>query len=375
VPLPGTCQDTAVARIYEQLGSDITLITAPPGQSWALREAQQPPPPRETWALTHQLNLAEGNVAVALGKASGGLAALLASDRKALADFIAANPALAGLLPVEHPAGSVVFIRVIGPMPASRTLGGFTWLADEASLTVLTRLPRRWDAFAGSTSPRASAPVRLDTLDWRPLGEFGLGLVYDALRLTHGSVFSNPVAGRRRLNSGFWLDYLPHALPLRFHVHRNEFQELDAAGRTWADRPRLVVMSRIDAAIRELIAQGGGSYQHTATELRNLVASLQRRLVCDVPEGREFFRSCVAACVVRRECCDVTMAEIRNAIAALHLAQGRPMPSVAMAGRWISKDMAELFNAPKHRNLIRAAGWQRGFHGVALCSPVQNRAD
>lgn len=368
--LPGVCHDAAVARIYEQLGSDITLITAPPGQPWALREAQQPPPPRETWALTHQLNLAEGIVAIALGKASSGLVALLATDRAVLAAFIAANAALAGLLPVEHPAGFVVFIRVNGPMPPSRTLGGFTWLADEASFTVLTRSPRRWDAFAGSTSPRASAPVRLDQLDWRPLGEFGLALLRDVLDRTHGEPFRSSSASQGRLQIPFWAALATRWLGVRYDAYRRAFQRQAGPAAPWEEVPRPLLARLVSELVVATPSAAASNYCPTPSELRRVMASMAVMAAAPVADGQALFRHCVAELVERSPGEVLTCAELQAAIAEHHRRQGRPMPSPAVAGRWTNLLMQELHNAKQQRNLEGDTGWCRGFRGFALRSPA-----
>lgn len=348
-----------VRHVAEILGAGTLLVPLRTGQPRlpTLAEAQ---------SEEHQLDLAESDTGVALGLDSGGLCALVFPGRKVLEVFLAANPALRGVLCVEHLEGIVVFLRVEGPMPASRKDCGFTWLADGEFLTVLVRAKHGYQAFPPGKPSATPARVRLDALDWRPLGDFGLALLRDVLESAHGNHFSGSVAKRGRLNVNFWADLLSRVLSLRFHARRRQFQEQHTVTGSWEDRSRLVVSTLAGDCVWNVTAKWGQSYRASPAELRHLVARLQVLVARDVPEERQFFQQCLSAVVERRENSNVTNDELHAAISHLHRQEGRAMPSLTLAGRWMNQLMAELFSAPHHRNLVRDDKWRRGFHGFQL---------
>ena len=314
------------------------------------------------------------NQCVPAGLRSGGLCALVLPDRTVLEAFLAANPALRGVLCVEHEGGIVIFLRVEGHIPSSRRDCGFAWLADGEILTVLVRAKNGYQAFPPGMPSATPAHVRLDALVWRALGDFGLELLRDILESAHGNHFCGSVAKRGRLNVNFWADFLSRVLSLRFHARRQQFQEQDTVTGSWADRSRLVVSNVAGDWVWNLTAKWRQPYRASPVELRHLVARLQVLVARDVPEERDFFRDCVAHSVKRSPGKTVTNAEIFAAITRQHREHGRPMPSTTLAGRWINEEMKELFCAPKHRNLLRDDLWKRGFHGFALRENLRSQS-
>lgn len=356
-----------VCRVAEILGPGTLLVALRTGQP-------RLPTLAESKSEEHQLDLAESDTGVALGPDSGGLCALVLQDRKVLEVFLAANPALRGVLCVEHEKGIVIFLRVAGSMPKSRKDAGFAWLADGEILTVLVRAKTGYQAFPPGMPPAAPARISLESIDWRSLGDFGLELLRDVLELAHGNRFSNSVAMRGRLNVNFWADFLSRVLSLRFHARRKQFQEQEALTGSWADHSRLVVSNLAGDWVWNLTGKWGQPYRASPAELRHIVARLQVLVARDVPEEREFFRDCVAHIVKRSPGSTVTNAEIFAAITRRHHEHGRPIPSATLAGRWINEEMKEQFCAPKHRNLLRGTHWKRGFHGFALRENLRSQS-
>src|SRR5215475_6574029 len=76
------------------------------------------------------------NVAVYLGKASGGLCAIDFDADEDLAAFLARNPKLKGTLQSRGSRGGMVWLRIEGEFPASCNTSRFEWRADKRLSTI-----------------------------------------------------------------------------------------------------------------------------------------------------------------------------------------------------------------------------------------------
>lgn len=365
--------DSALHRLYANLGPATVLVEVDSGQPRFRLAAAGLPTLAASRTEAHQLCLAEGDVAAAFGAVSDGLHALGFADKVKLDTFIADNPGLRGARIVEHPGYAALLLRVDGPAPNSRADGDFMWLSDGSTVTVLLRAGHGWHAFPPGKPPASVPRMRLDTLAWNSLNDFGLTLLRDVLEAAHGNRFSGSVAKRGRLNGNFWADFLSRVLSMRFHARRKQFQEQDAATGSWDDRSQLVVSNLAGGWVWKLTAKWGQPFRASPAELRHLVARLQVLVARDVPEERDFFRDCLLAVVERCEDSNVTNDELHAAISHLHRQEGRPMPSLTLAGRWMNQLMAEMFSAPHHRNLVRDDKWKRGFRGFQRREPFNKR--
>lgn len=365
---------SVIERFRTALGPNTLLVPLPSGQPTIRHSGFSPPTPAIVATAGYQLDLAERDIALAPGRPSGGLCALvIPHGDDAWVGMLAANPVLRQSLRVEHPAGMVLFLRPQGTVPASVRDGGRAWLGDGALLTIKVR--GGWTALPPGTPMREPVNVRLEELDWRPLGSLGRSLLRDALLPQHDQLFTSSVASRGRLNLRFWPSYLLADLRLRFHARRGVFEQHDAVAAAWVERVQTVVLQLADRAVRQATAEWGAAYYPRPVELCRLVAQMKVGGAVDVPDAREFIRQCLVGGLIRQPGTRVTGAEVLDMIARRHQQNGRPMPSRSLAGRWINELVFELFSAPQHRNLKPNRKWARGFRGLRLREDCDTAAD
>jgi P4 family phage/plasmid primase-like protien len=104
------------------------------------------------------------NVAVYLGKASGGLCAIDFDAEDDLAAFVGLNPKLQGTLQSRGSRGGMVWVRIDGDYPPSCNTSHFEWRADKRLSTISGRHPKGMDY----SIVVEAAPVRLrfDEIVW-----------------------------------------------------------------------------------------------------------------------------------------------------------------------------------------------------------------
>jgi len=102
----------------------------------------------------------EVNVAVYLGKASGGLCAIDFDRDEDLAAFLAANPALGATTQSRGSRGGMLWLRIKGEYPESCTPSDkhFEWRADKRLSTIYDQHPSRMDYTLVCDTP----PIVLD---------------------------------------------------------------------------------------------------------------------------------------------------------------------------------------------------------------------
>jgi hypothetical protein len=104
------------------------------------------------------------NIAVYLGKASGGLCAIDFDVGDDLAAFLAANPKLARTTRSRGSRGGMVWLRIDGDYPASSNTGHFEWRADKRLSTICGGHPKGMDySFVVEAAP---LKVRFDEVVW-----------------------------------------------------------------------------------------------------------------------------------------------------------------------------------------------------------------
>lgn len=371
---PPVTRDPAIHRLYATLGSDTLLVELPPGPPRFRLAVAGLPTLAESLKEAYQLGLAEGDVAVALGAASDGLNALGFADKVMLDTFIADNPALRGACRVEHSDFTALLLRVDGPVPASRVDGALMWLSNGSTVTVLTRARRGWHAFPPG-KPLAPVPrVRLDALDWRSLGVFGMTLLRDVLTQQNGGPFRSSVAAQGRLNPGFWTAFLPRVMDVRYHASRRQHQQRPAGAPRWMDVSPATVAKLTSDAVSTFTTQWLTPYRPTPWETQRLVARLRQATTVEVPDEQAFFAACVRAAVERHDGSDVTTKEGLAAIEVLHCQHGLAMPSKMLGERWLKRCMREFFGVPCTNNCLREnclhKGCLRGYQRMRARVPL-----
>ncbi|MEQ2005823.1 MAG: hypothetical protein ABMA26_03410 [Limisphaerales bacterium] len=344
-----------IRRIYAHLGPDTVVIEVEPGQPRFRLAVEGLPTLATSLTLAHQLKLAESSrtksdIALALGALSGGLGALVFPDRAVLEVFLAANPALRSALRVEHTPGTVIFLRVEGAIPASRTTSSCTWLADGAILTLIVRARQDWSALPASKPSATPACVRFDAIDWRPLGDFGLSLLREVLTQQHGAPLRGSAADHGRLNLVFWAAFLSHALPLRHHAKRRQFQIWQPTIARWEDVSPAMVGKVASEAVLSNTRTWSKPYQPTPWETKQLVSRLRPATSEEVMDGELFFAACVKGVVECYPGANVTTKEALAVIETMHRKQGVAMPSATSSARLLKRLMKDMFGIPRSNN-------------------------
>jgi len=347
---PPVTRDPAIQRLYTHLGPVTVLVEVEPGQPRFRLAAAGLPTLAASRTEPHQLCLAEGGVAVALGAASDGLHALVFADKVKLAKFIAGNPGLRGACHVEHPHGTAILVRVDGPAPASRVDDDFVWLSDDSTLTVLMRAGHGWHAFPPGKPPAHVPRVRLDTLDWRPLGDFGLALLRDVLAAQHGVPVRTSRAAQGRLNLRFWTAFLARTQPLRYHARRRQFQQRPAGAPRWDDVSPVTVAKLAGEAVLATTIAWCNRYQPTPWEAEQLVTRLRQATSQEVMDEEQFFAACLQDVVERCAGANVTTKEVLALIERMHRKAGVTMPSATSSARRLKRLMQEQFGIPRSNN-------------------------
>ncbi len=146
----------------------------------------------------------ETNIAVYLGKASGGLCAIDFDVDEDLAAFLAINPALGATLRSRGSRGGMVWVRVSGEFPKSCKSKRFEWRADGNLSTVYGRHPKGMDyTLVVDAVPMT---VTFDSIVWpddweRPWQEDAQA----KLKAAYGEpVYYNDKGGISTINEPYW---------------------------------------------------------------------------------------------------------------------------------------------------------------------------
>jgi len=136
---------SALARFGALLGDDVFLVPCEWGTKKPLvTYVERPFEGTKTPAYRALFEVEPTNIAVYLGKASGGLCAIDFDADEDLAAFLAVNPKLAGTLRSRGSRGGMVWLRVQGDYPESCNPEHkrFEWRADRRLSTIYGLHPR-----------------------------------------------------------------------------------------------------------------------------------------------------------------------------------------------------------------------------------------
>src|SRR5437899_2968311 len=135
-----------VAPLEKLLGEDVFFVPCEWGtKKPLLTYVERPFESTKTEAYRAVFSVQDVNVAVYLGKASGGLCAIDFDRDEDLAAFLAANPALANTTRSRGSRGGMLWLRVKGEIPESCNAANFEWRADKRLSTISGRHPAGMD--------------------------------------------------------------------------------------------------------------------------------------------------------------------------------------------------------------------------------------
>ena len=141
----GEAQGSALERFTARLGEDVFFVPCEWGTKKPLvTYVERPFAGTKTPAYRALFDAEPANIAVYLGKASGGLCAIDFDADEDLAAFLAVNPKLAGTLMSRGSRGGMVWLRVQGDYPESCNPEHkrFEWRADKRLSTIYGLHPK-----------------------------------------------------------------------------------------------------------------------------------------------------------------------------------------------------------------------------------------
>lgn len=133
-------------RFVELLGEDVFFVPCEWGTKKPLvTYVERPFEGTQSPAYRAMFDNPETNIAVYLGKASGGLCAIDFDRDEDLAAFMAANPKMEFTTLSRGSRGGMIWVRVKGEYPESGNAKNFEWRADKRLSTIYGRHPKGMD--------------------------------------------------------------------------------------------------------------------------------------------------------------------------------------------------------------------------------------
>jgi P4 family phage/plasmid primase-like protien len=280
---------SAVERFTALLGEDVFLVPCEWGSKCPkVTYTERPFEATQTESYRALLNRPDVNMAVYLGEASGGLCAIDFDADEDLAEFLAANPKLAGTLQTRGSRGGMVWVRVAGEYPESCNPAHkrFEWRADKRLSTVHGRHPKGMDYTLTVNAPPMS--VEFADIQW-PSG-WELPWVGAALAKEYGQAFYTNKEGRvTGINERYWAALYARENRVIFDPDEKTFYRYQPENGLWrpvtAESIRESISGRILEASREA-QQLTLEIQITQTKLKSVVGALM-----GIVEKRGAFRS------------------------------------------------------------------------------------
>jgi putative DNA primase/helicase len=136
----------ALNKVVALLGEDVFFVPCEWGTKVPLLTyVERPFAGTKTEAYRAVFDAEPTNIAVYLGKASGGLCAIDFDADEDLAAFLALNPKLAGTTRSRGSRGGMIWLRITGEYPESCNAANFEWRADNRLSTIYGRHPKGMD--------------------------------------------------------------------------------------------------------------------------------------------------------------------------------------------------------------------------------------
>ena len=225
------------------------------------------------------------NVAVYLGKASGGLCAIDFDADEDLATFLKVSPKLARTLQTRGSRGGMIWLRVEGEYPASCNTSHFEWRADKRLSTIAGRHPKGMDY--SLVVEAAPITVRFEELVWPEGWELPWRLTpVQLLEREFGPALAVSEKGAVKLNQRFIVGKLMREHDVLFDDLTGRFYRYLGETGVWSHVSEVKVRAWFDEEFRRLIAElkanGGGDprldnlyFSITQPLLRNLADMLK----------------------------------------------------------------------------------------------------
>ncbi len=270
-------------RIFSLLGADAFLVPCIWGTKMpAVTYTQRPFEATQTPAYLYLLASGEFNIAVYLGKISGGLCALDFDQDEDLATFLAVNPMLETTTRSRGSRGGMVWFRIEGEFPASCTTGQFEWRANGRLSTIFGRHPKGMDYILTVES----APVSLSFSDigwpdgwelpWVGAAERGAA---ESLAKEYGQPFYTNKDGKvNGINERYWAALYARENRVLFDPDEKSFYRYTAETGLWETITPESIRETISCRILEISREAQQftlEIQITQTRLNAVVSALK----------------------------------------------------------------------------------------------------
>jgi phage/plasmid-associated DNA primase len=194
------------------------------------------------------------NVAVYLGKASGGLCAIDFDADADLVAFLALNPKLKGALQSRGSRGGMVWLRIEGEYPASCNTGHFEWRADKRLSTIWGRHPKGMDYSLVVEAPPVK--VGFEEIVWPEAWELPWQLTpMQQLEREFGPALAVSEKGVVKLNQGFIVGKLLREHDVLYDDLTRRFYRYTAENGLWSHVSEVKIQKLFDEEFRGLIAE------------------------------------------------------------------------------------------------------------------------
>lgn len=277
----GGINGNVVSKFEALLGSDVFFVPCEWGTKKPLvTYTDRPFESTRSDAYRAVLNGSETNIAVYLGKASGGLCAIDFDRDEDMTAFLAVNPKLAATTRSRGSRGGMVWLRVQGEFPESCNPEHkrFEWRADRRLSTIYGRHPNGMDYTLTVDAP----PVALTfaeivwpddwELPWQRGGD-------NKLRKLYGEPFyTNDKGALSGINEAYWAGMHATENEVLYEPDEKVFYQYNADTGLFEIESADVVRNKISSRMLEASRQANVfdlQKKRTATTLNNVTAHLR----------------------------------------------------------------------------------------------------
>ena len=237
---------------------------------------------------------AQTNIAVFLGKASGGLCAIDFDADEDLAAFMTLNPKLTGTLQSRGSRGGMVWLQLEGEYPESCNPQHkhFEWRADNRLSTISGRHPQGMDYTLVSNAPPLT--VAFADLVWPPDWELpwetaGADEASAALANDYGHPFYTNKDGKvTGINERYWAGLFARENRVLYDPDEKEFYRYEDGSGLWRPITPETIREKISARILEVSRESQEftlEIQITQSKLKAVVSALM-----GIVENRDAFK-------------------------------------------------------------------------------------
>ena len=270
---------TPLERFTSLLGGDVFFVPCEWGtKAPLLTYVERPFEGTKSAAYRAVFDVTETNIAVYLGKASGGLCAIDCDADEDMAAFLAANPALANTTHSRGSRGGMLWVRIEGEFPKSCKSERLEWRADGNLSTIYGRHPKGMDYQL--VCDAAPVVLAFDDIVWpagweRPWEE-------DAevtLRQTYGEPFyTNDKGVITTINEAYWAGLHAAENILLHEPDEKSFYRYNGKTGIYEVESPDAIRSQLSTRMLEASRQANAfdlQKKRTATTLNNVISHLR----------------------------------------------------------------------------------------------------